>query len=140
MKRKISNITIITSFTLYILSCFLPCFHVVEKDNGYDGYFILLLGWAGVFIHEGIRFYFIAWYANILYFIALLLHKCKVSILFACLAFIVSLFFLGCPYIVVDEAGHTSSIIKIDIGYIIWITSIFLLLIHLCIRFFTIHR
>lgn len=129
MKIKNSSIFVVASLAMYVLSCFLPCFHVEEKENIYDGYFVLLLGWAGVFIHAGIRIHFVAWYANILYFIALFSHKHKVSILLAFLAFVVSLLFIGCPYIVVNEAGNISSITKIDIGYVIWVISILLLFI-----------
>lgn len=124
-----NNIFTVASLTLYVLSCFLPCFYVEDKENIYYGYYVLLLGWAGVLIHSDIRIYFIAWYANVLYFMALLLCKYKVSILLSCLAFIISLFFGGCPYVVIDEAGHISHITKLDIGYVIWIISIFLLFI-----------
>ena len=135
MKIRINNLFILISIFLYIITCFLPCFHVEGKNNIYDGYFVLLLGWIGVFIHDDIMFYYLAWYANIFYFTSLLLHKHNISILFAGLALIFSFFFIGCPYIIVDEAGHISSIVKMDIGYIIWIISIFLLLIGVCPRF-----
>lgn len=127
MRINNSRICVVASLAMYILSCFLPCFHVGEKDISYYGYFVLLLGWAGVFVHDDIRIHFVAWYANILYFIAFFLRKYKVSRWFAYLAFVVSLLFIGCPYIVVDEAGHFSSIKKIDIGYVVWVTSILLL-------------
>lgn len=129
MRINKSNIFEVASVALYVISCFLPCFHIEDKENIYDGFFLLLLGWAGVFIHGDIRIHFIAWYANVLYFMALLLYKYKVSILLSCLAFMVSLLFIGCPYVVIDEAGHISHITKLDIGYIIWIISIFLLFI-----------
>lgn len=129
MKIRISNLFILTSIFLYIITCFLPCFYVEEKDNVYNGFFVLLLGWIGVFIHDDIKFYYISWYANMFYLISLLLRKHNISILFAGLALIFSFFFIGCPYIIVDEAGHTSSIVKMDIGYVLWIISMLLLLI-----------
>ena len=63
---------------LKLTACVLSPYNYYEntEDAPYDyggGLFCLLFGWAGMLFHEGVlKIYFLAWYSNITYLVAII--------------------------------------------------------------------
>ncbi len=117
---------------LWIIALFLPAYIFPpsaydSKQATYFGYDCLLWGWAG----GGIAF--IAWISNLPWLISYILLASKKSarkksIVFAGIAFALSLSALTTTELLRDEAGHTGQV-NASIGAYVWILSMLTLLI-----------
>ena len=127
-------IVVSMSVCLFFASFFWPAY-VVDRANGVaDPIAIFLTGWMGVFTGS---FACIAWLANPLFVIALILFvRNRSAAIFVCLlAFVVAASFLLFHTIIDDEAGHYATITEHKTGYWLWLGSIGMLLISMVIWF-----
>ena len=125
------------SLSCYLIACLIlpPFYYDGAATSLFDfggGLFCVLCGWAGLLLHEGIlRVYFLSWFANFTYVIAirhLIKNKHKAFIYWSCNTVGLSLIFAFCRQIIVDEAGHLKSITMAS-GYYLWVISFLILLI-----------
>ena len=93
----------------------------------------LCLGWLGAIFYRGV---YVAWYANLFIIIALILKKKTpiISLLLSLVAIIIGLTFLNGGEVLLNEAGHTGYITKIQFGYWLWIGGMFMHLIYLTLK------
>ena len=129
---KIKKFFIFLIPALWIIALFLPAYIFPpslydSKQATYFGYYCLLLGWAG----SGLAF--VAWISNLPWLISYILFASKKpvrmkSIIFAGIAFILSLSALTITELIRDEAGHIRQV-QVSIGTYIWILSMLALLI-----------
>lgn len=135
--KRLKYIVVTLSLLCYLTACVLSPYNYYEntEDAPYNyggGLFCLLFGWAGMLFHEGLlKMYFLAWYSNITYLVAIICfikNKCKKSLIWSVPTLVLALIFAFCPEIITDEAGHTHSITMAE-GYYLWIVSFFVLFI-----------
>lgn len=113
------------SLALYAISLVLPPF---RGTDGLLGIQALQLGWIGVL---PITYIGLAWLANPLYFLTLILYKVKTKfrVSLATLTLIFSLFTFLIEEIPVDEGGR-SDFVSVGIGFFVWFLSFVVLFIH----------
>lgn len=118
----------ILSLVLFVLSLLLPVFSTY-RDNSYQmqGAGLLLFGWIGIFAQGGIC---LSWFANPFFITAISSTKRNpvVSIVFGSLSIIIASSFLFGGAIIANEAGHTTYITKIEIGFWCWLSSMIVIL------------
>ena len=109
---------VISSFVIFFISCFSKCFCTATFCA--DSFQALLSGWLVVMSGAGV-----AWLANPLLLITwiLLLRNNKFALLLSIFATLLSLSFLGIDEVPINEAGGIEKIIKIEIGYWLWLFS-----------------
>lgn len=113
---------------IFFISLFFNAFKVVDlgKMTYYKSGLILLFG-AISFLGGGILEFFI-WTANFWFLLAILfLYKKEyfIAILFGLLASAISLSFISWKEILVSENGRMGEIYSLEIGYFLWLFSIF---------------
>lgn len=113
---------------IFFISLFFNAFKVVDlgKMTDYKSGLILLFG-AISFLGGGILEFFI-WTANFWFLLAILfLYKKEyfIAILFGLLASAISLSFISWKEILVSENGRMGEIYSLEIGYFLWLFSIF---------------
>jgi FtsH-binding integral membrane protein len=113
LMKGIRQVALVLSFSLFGFFLFCKCY-CIENDCT-PSFFALLLGWMGN----------ISWLANPLLIIAWYrLSKRKSNTwIFGLLAILASLSFLWFNKVLINEAGHYSSITKLEIGYWLWLFS-----------------
>lgn len=115
------------SLVVYVVSLFLPgIIYEPSVATGYVrptdfGYQILSLGWLGIF------YGYIAWYANPLYFIALVVLKAKAyrtAFKLSIASILVGLTALLINTVPANEGGGVTAIRSFGIGYYIWLVAL----------------
>lgn len=122
MFKKISgNYLVFISFILYIVSLFLTA-AMAKNGEIVTGLYLLLFGWAGII--GGV----IAWYANPLYVISIILllfKKHKVALILLVISVVIALqSFIGIPMQNFYNSGSPST------GFYVWELSFIILSIH----------
>ena len=110
------------SLFLYIIACATPAM-VLEKET-WRGYEVLWMGWMGFFLGQ------FAWFANLFWFLGLLLaffRRWILTFILSGLALLISLdafSFVG-TRIPLDEANvNTTLFLRYDIGFYFWLASL----------------
>ena len=119
---------------LFGLSLLSPTYCTNVHCSGFgSGMMDLCLGWLGAIFYGGV---YIAWYANLFIIIALILkkHAPIISLLLTLAAIIIGLTFLNGGEVLLNEAGHTGYITKIQFGYWLWMSGMFIQLIYLTLK------
>ena len=125
------------SLGFYILSLTQIAFYASDNSgtDKWDGIWVLAIGWMGVFdgLNKGL-----IWLANPLYFVSLFLYNFKNKITFIVAIFIIllALWFTQIHQINVSEGPVTNKIIKLSLGYYLWLTSFIILATGSGIEFF----
>jgi hypothetical protein len=113
------------SILLYIISLNLPAY---STDGGTttDGLNALIFGWMGLIIGSG----YLSWFANPLYFAALLTNSkfTKLSLILNIFALLFAIGFMGTSKIIINAAGKEGYITKLHSGFWFWMFSIIVLL------------
>lgn len=111
---------------MFGIACALPAYYLKNGDSWFGGH-VLLMGWMGLFLGQ------LGWFANLLYFPAIitLLCRCwKTTAILAGLALLIGLhaFALAHREIPLDEGGVNKTTIT-DIGMAppVWLASIAML-------------
>lgn len=98
----------------------------IVSEKGWSYFFM-----GSIVIIGGGTFEWLIWLANpiSLYAIILLLKNKKSTIKFSLTAFLIALSFTTWQKILISESGKNGKIISLELGYYLWLSSIFLLLI-----------
>jgi hypothetical protein len=118
-KSKFKTVILILVVVLFVISLLNDSYCTTQGcrtglDAFISGAFAALSGGAAL-----------SWLANPFLFIAwvLLLKNRKSAWIFGLAASIISLYFLRFNYVIEDEAGHYNMIVKITLGYWLWLSS-----------------
>ena len=116
---KLTTPILILSIALFVFSLFNYCF--CTRNGCRTSIEAFVMGWLAM-LAGGAP---IAWLANPLLIIAwiLLARDKKASWILALAAFIFCLSFLRFHIIIEDEAGHYNPILKVRLGYWLWLSS-----------------
>lgn len=106
------------SIILFGLSLFSDAFYVGETYKSHKAYELLLIGWLGLFDGH------LSWLANVFYLIALYKVNKATSRIWAGFALALAISFLFHEKILINEAGHHSSITAYGWGYFCWVCAI----------------
>lgn len=120
---------LVASLIAYLVACVLPAYTGESQGTKYNGVMCLFFGWMGIFYNY---LMFLAWLANIPFFIGLFMFwydKSKtimiilliISVVLGSLAFTVK-------KILVNEAGHETQV-TMGLGVYLWLASFIILLI-----------
>jgi len=109
------------SIALFLACLVTPAFYVREPLEAAYSYGLLLNGWLGVLDGH------YSWFANPLYFIALVVRKPERSWWICLVALGVALTFLLENRILADAGGYRQTINAYGFGYMLWILSILIL-------------
>ena len=121
---NIRRIAFVLSGTLYGISLFCPVFTFQEGNSGFLPGFVCLA--FGAFARQ------IAWYANPLYFVALIalgMKKRYITALFSCSALAIALATLSIKQIERNEAGDMTAVVGYGAGFYLWLSSMFVVLV-----------
>jgi hypothetical protein len=120
-KSKIKTVVLILAVGFFVLSLFNIAF--CTKNSCRTSIEVFLIGWLAI-PTGGAAF---SWLANpfLLTACILLLNNIKFAWLFGLIAFAFSLLFLQYDTIIENEAGQYNAIIKIGLGYWLWLLSCF---------------
>ena len=143
MKKIIKNfrqkpislkISIGLSLILFLISLTQPAFYIDRREdpNAYsDSLTLFLLGWTSLL--GGAIIPFFIWFANPLYFVAIILTiKSKsLGLYFALAATILAFIFSQLHTIMTSESGSTSVITSRGLGFKLWFISIIILTLSL---------
>lgn len=126
MKRVI----IVASASLYALACLLPAFREGHQSfwQGYPGWYCLLFGWMGIFLHAWpSKLFYLAWLGNAAYsgsMLCLLLRKNGFALALGAAALLAALcpLLVREPEMVINESGtmHTIEGLRMQVGYWLW--------------------
>lgn len=135
MSKKVKILLIASSLILFTIVLFNNCYSTDGKDDtvGSIGLIAFLLGWMNA------SETFIVWFANPLFFLALILlflHK-TAALITASIAFILALSFQLFDEVLINEGGTVGKIDALAIGYWLWLASIGLLLLTAIINYNT---
>jgi hypothetical protein len=121
------RIFVAIAICVFFASFFLPAY-TNDGSNDAEPIAIFLTGWMGIFCGS---LACIAWLANPLFFIALILflRNRKAAALICLLAFLFAASFLLAHTIIKDEAGNYARITQYKAGYWLWLGSIGMLLV-----------
>jgi hypothetical protein len=118
-KSKSKTVVLIAGVGLFVFSLFNVCFCT---DNGCrTSIEVFLIGWLGMLTGGAA----ITWLANPILIISwiLLAKNKKAAWLFSLFASIISISFLKFKVVIENEAGHNNPIIKVGLGYWLWLSS-----------------
>ncbi len=123
------------SSSLYGLSVLCFCaalyFPSFSTDTGSsDGLALLITGGVGLFVDPGASF---SWLANPFYIASLIgvINKKENNLLFilSLVSFVLSISFLGVKSIIVDAGGRDRVIISYGLGYWMWVSAPFIMMV-----------
>jgi hypothetical protein len=136
MIKKLRNIILILSISVFLISLTQPAFYTSAQEPGgwSDSFGLVWMGWMGV-LYGGAGF---SWLANPLILAAwICLSKyTNASLILSGLSLFYSLLFLFYKSIITGEDGHYSLITARKAGYWLWLMSIFIFAIGTLISFF----
>lgn len=129
-------ILLVVSVLLFIFACSLPVYYS-DNGNEYSGFSALIVGWVQFFHNPVI---FVAWFANIFYFISLICGFFRKLYVMNILIIVVGLFlsllsFL--PESFMTDEGGTISDVRTGFGVYVWIFAFFLMMIRGMLPFTT---
>ncbi|WP_386780325.1 hypothetical protein [Luteolibacter ambystomatis] len=110
------------TLVVFGVACALPAYYLKNGDR-WSGGQVLLMGWMGLFLGQ------LGWFANLLYFPALitLLCRCwKTTVILAGVAFLIGLhsFALALQEIPLDEGGvNKTTVTAIGAAPVVWLAS-----------------
>jgi hypothetical protein len=109
---------VLISIALFLFSCFKICFCSASECR--SSMEALLMGWYAAFDVSGF-----SWFANPLLLVTLILiiRRSKYALLLSIFTTLVSLSFLGVKDALANEGGGHEKIIRIAIGYWLWLSS-----------------
>ncbi len=115
------NYFCLASITLFAASITQQCYCTTSSCA--DSIMALLLGGLGMFTSAAA----ISWLANPLLLVAWIISgkKQRTAMFFSMFAFLFALSFLLFDEVVVNEAGHSQTIIQYKAGYWLWVASCF---------------
>lgn len=117
------------SLLSFLVALYSPTYCTDAKcsDIG-SGLVDFLFGWLGALFYGGI---YVVWFANPFYITAIFTNKKApiVALVFSILGLFASLTFINGGEVMLNEAGHTAHITKLQIGYWFWMSSMGLMLI-----------
>lgn len=130
---KSQKIYLLIPVITFFISLFFNAFRVFDQSKivDYKSGVILLFGILS-FLGGGILEFF-TWTANVWFLLALLfLYKKKylVAFLFSLLAFAISFSFAFWNEILVSENGRMGEVYSLEMGYFLWVISIFFTMCH----------
>jgi hypothetical protein len=123
------------SSSLYGLSVLCFCaalyFPSFSTDTGSsDGLALLIIGGFGFFVDPGASF---SWLANPFYIASLIgvVRKKENNLLFilSLVSFLLAISFLGVKSIIIDAGGRERSVISYGLGYWMWISAPFIMMV-----------
>lgn len=127
----LKNTLIIVSVLIFISSLFYPAFFIDREDSDAwsNSLFLFVFGWTS-FIGGGF-IPFLIWLANPLYLISLILVKKSniIGLLTISISIFLAIVFCNLDSILTSESGATSKIIKLGLGFYLWLSSFFVLLL-----------
>ena len=118
-KSKLKTAVLIIGMGMFFISLFTNCFCTnVGCKSSIEAF---AFGWLALFFGQAA----FAWLANPLLIIAwiLIIRDKNSAWIFGLIATIANLLFLAFPNIIENEAGTYSQIIKIQLGYWLWLSS-----------------
>lgn len=129
--NKINPAILFLSILIYGISLFQNCFCTSHCVNSF---FALLFG----FLPLKTTIANLCWSANPLLFMSWIVFykNPKSSLTFSLLASAISFMFIFCTEVVVDEGGSPSEIDNLEIGYWLWLSSIFIISTGNSIRYY----
>jgi hypothetical protein len=117
-KFSIASFFLIASVLSYCLALALPAYFTdIRNGFGESGLLLLLVGWIGAPIQ---------WLANpfmVTGFVFYLYKKRVASVIFFTISAFLMLSFLGVHSVLCNEAGRVCQIIKLGLGYWLWLIS-----------------
>ncbi|WP_300666872.1 hypothetical protein [Fluviicola sp.] len=128
--QKIAKYLRIISIGLFGVALFLPTYCTNVQCAGFGaGFEALASGWILAFFYGGAAF---AWFANPIYITTFFVARKEplVGIGFTAIAIFIAQTFLDGGELLLNEAGHTAYITKIEIGYWFWLGSMVVLLFY----------
>ena len=138
MNKKVKIVVIASSLLIFIVALFNNCYSTDGKDDtvGSVGLIAFLLGWMNA------SETFIVWFANPLFFLAIILlflHK-TAALITASSAFILALSFQFFDEVLINEGGTIGKIDSLSIGYWLWLASIALVLFAAILNYKTVNK
>ena len=126
--KSIQRITFRLSLLLFVISLTQECFCTLGNNCDSGGYILLLIGWMGVFM---LHLPAMAWLANpVLLFSWIFMNKKpKTSLTLSIISLLLTLSFLLFDEIINNEAGIPEKITVIKLGYWLWVSSAFIMVI-----------
>ena len=121
------RITIIVFLCLLTLSLFFTAFTIEESNNSglreITSIEALLSGWLGALTLDFASF---SWFANPLIVLAIIFfdEQPRMALLLSIIAVFTALSFLLANEIVANEGGGTRTILTVDTGYYLWLSSL----------------
>ncbi len=119
----------IISLTVLGLSLISPTYCTNAKCSTFGSGFVdLFFGWFGALFMGNT---YLAWFANPFFITSIFTNKRTptLSLIFSIIGLIIALTFLKGGEVLLNEAGHTGYITKLEVGYWLWISSIILMII-----------
>lgn len=134
--NKINTVILSSSILIYIISLSQNCFCTSHCANSF---LALIFGFFGI-ATGGLGN--LCWIANPLLFMSwVVFYKdLKSSFIFSLFASLLSFLFLFATEVAVDEAGSPRKIQSLEIGYWLWLSSIFIIAIWNCIRYYVLDK
>lgn len=120
---------------LYVLSvlCFCTALYFPSfstETGASDGLALLITGWLGIFVDPGAS---LSWLANPFYILSVvgMLNKKDSNLLFilSLVSFLLAVSFLGVKSIIIDAGGREKSLISYGLGYWMWVSSPFIMML-----------
>ncbi len=130
--NKINPAILYSSILIFGISLFQDCFCTIGCVNSF---LALLFGFFGI-TTGGIAN--LCWLANPLLFMSwkVFYKDTKSSFIFSLLASVISFMFLFATEVAVDEGGSPRQIDSLEIGYWLWLSSIFIISIGNSVRYY----